>query len=384
LEQPVSESEKKYDAFLVDTSIYDQYGLRLEKGLLGKLSQFRKSPISFLLPDVIKNEVRSHLEQKIKVSKNALEKSLNDAADHLFFPGSTLNDAKEFLTESKEVEELAEYRLNEFIKETGALVLETGNFVSVASLLEKYFSNSPPFAETGKKKSEFPDAIVLMAVDAWAESENKRVLAVANDGDWEKYCQTSKHIDHINDFSSALSSFNHANGPYALLANLEQSFQNQTASNFLEKISEGLNRALDGITPDQDAESYHYWEPEGCHAWFKKFHLIGDEFRIIETDEDWVVLETKAEIVVGAEGDFSLSVYDSIDKDYVSLGSVSVEAEDKFKSEILITISGDLNGPVDKLNIEEVEVVDPIATIDFGTIELDFGEDEYRYSHEET
>jgi hypothetical protein len=380
----MSENEKKYDAFLVDTSIYDQYGLRLEKGLLGKLSQFRKSPINFLLPDVIKNEVRSHLEQKIKVSKNALEKSLNDAADHLFFPGSTLNDAKKCLTESKEVKELAEHRLNEFIKETGALFLETGNFVSVASLLEKYFSNSPPFAETGKKKSEFPDAIVLMAVDVWAESENKQVLAVANDGDWEKYCQTSKHVHYINDFSSALSSFNQANGPYALLVNLEQSFQNQTASNFLEKISEGLNNALDGITPDQDAESYHYWEPEGCHAWFKEFHLIENEFRIIETDEDWVVLETKAEIIVGAEGDFSLSVYDSIDKDYVSLGSVSVEAEDKFESEILIKISGDLNGPIDKLYIEEVEVVDPIGTIDFGTIEPDYGDDEYYYSHEET
>lgn len=95
----MSETEVKYEALLVDTSIYDRNALLLEKGLLGKLTQFRKSPIDLLMPDVIKNEVRSHLEKKIKLARNSLEKSLNDAADHLFFAGSTLNDARQFLIE---------------------------------------------------------------------------------------------------------------------------------------------------------------------------------------------------------------------------------------------------------------------------------------------
>ncbi len=84
----MSEEAKEYDALLIDTSIYDANGLRLEKGLLGKLHLFEKSPIELLMPDVIKNEVQSHLEKMIKVSRSALEKSLNDAGDHLFLMGA--------------------------------------------------------------------------------------------------------------------------------------------------------------------------------------------------------------------------------------------------------------------------------------------------------
>lgn len=103
--------EEKYGAILVDTSIFDGHALKLEKGLLGKLAQFKKSPIEYLLPDVIKSEVKSHLESKIKVSRSALEKALNDAGDHLFFEGSELNDAKKILIDSKEIEGLAECRV---------------------------------------------------------------------------------------------------------------------------------------------------------------------------------------------------------------------------------------------------------------------------------
>lgn len=93
--------EKEYQALLIDTSIFDGNGLRLEKGLLGKLNQFKKSPVVFLLPDVICGEVKTHLEQKIKASRSALEKSINEAGDHLFFDGSTLNEAKALLLEIK-------------------------------------------------------------------------------------------------------------------------------------------------------------------------------------------------------------------------------------------------------------------------------------------
>jgi hypothetical protein len=86
--------DKSYDAILIDTSIFDGNGLRLEAGLLGKLRQFKKTNIDILLPDVIKSEIQSHLEKRIKVSRNSLEKSINDAADHLFFDGSALNEAK--------------------------------------------------------------------------------------------------------------------------------------------------------------------------------------------------------------------------------------------------------------------------------------------------
>ncbi|HJS15408.1 MAG TPA: PIN domain-containing protein [Rheinheimera sp.] len=369
------EEEKEYGAILIDTSIFDGNGLRLEKGLLGKLSQFKQSPIVYIFPDVIKNEVLSHLESKIKVSRAALEKALNDAGDHLFFEGSELNDAKQTLIGSKEINGLAVSRVDNFIETTGALVLDCGDYVSVSDLLAGYFSNNPPFAETGKKKSEFPDAIVLMAVETWADQNNLNILAIAQDGDWENYCAKSKRIDYQEDLSKGLAAFNKTNAPYALLVKLEKALHENNAEAFLSEVGAGLESALNGITPDQEADSHLYWEPEGCHAWFNGFELLENEFRIVDKDDDWIVLEAMAKITIEAEGEFSLSVYDSIDRDHVYMGGITATAIEDFESEILITISGDLNGPIDELTVDDVEVVSPIGSINFGTIEPDYGEE---------
>ena len=110
-----SDEDKEYGAILVDTSIFDQHGLRLEKGLLGKLNQFKDSEIHYLLPDVIKGEVKKHLQNKVKSSRASLEKALNDAGDHLFFDGSELNNAKSVLIDSNEIEGIAENRIDKFI-----------------------------------------------------------------------------------------------------------------------------------------------------------------------------------------------------------------------------------------------------------------------------
>lgn len=368
------ENNIKYDALLIDTSIFDKNALRLESGLLGKLKQFKNSPVDILLPDVIKNEVQSHLEKHIKTSRNALEKSINDAGHHLFFDGSTLNEAKKLLIDSDEIKTLASLRINNFIKDTGALEIECSDYISISDVLKQYFSNKAPFAETGKKKNEFPDAITLLAVDEWSDIENKTVLAIARDKDWESYCSASDHIDYNEDFAAGLASFNDETAPFALVENLTKHLDNNTAQAFIKMVESGLTIALDGFTPDQDAESQFYWEPDGSHGWFKSFIFIDDKFRIIETSQDWIVLEALAEITVGAEGDFSLSVHDSIDKDYVNMGSISVTAEETFESAILITISGELSKKIEDLEVEEVEIVSIINMIHFGTLDLDYGE----------
>ncbi|EJD6377581.1 MULTISPECIES: PIN domain-containing protein [Providencia] len=363
------EEEKEYGAILIDTSIFCGNGLRLEKGLLGKLSQFKQSQIVYLFPDVIKNEVLVHLETKIKASRSALETALNNAGNHLFFEGSELNDAKQTLIDSKEIEGLAGSRVDNFIESTGALVLDCGDYVSVSDLLAEYFSNNPPFAETGNKKNEFPDAIVLMAVESWSDQNNLNVLAISNDRDWKSYCTNSKRIDYIEDLSKGLAAFNRSNGPFALLVNLERALHENNAEHFLSEVGAGLESVLNGITPDQEADSHLYWEPEGCHAWFIKFELLENEFRIVDKNDDSIVLEAIAKITVEAEGEFSFSFYDSIDRDHVYMSGTTANAIEEFESEILITISGDLNGSIDELTVDDVEVVSPIESINFGTIE---------------
>lgn len=198
------------------------------------------------------------------------------------------------------------------------------------------------------------------------------MLAVAFDKDWESYCETSERIDYINDLSDALSLFNKENAPYQLVEKLEKEIEEDNADEFLERLDSVLASELEWLTPDQDAESYLYWEPEGCSLSFTESHLQNAQFKIIEVDDEYLVLEIGILIYFDAQGEFSLSAHDSIDKDYVNIGSVSVETSQSFETNILITLIGDLNGEIEDLDIESVEFVSPLHTIDFGSIEPDF------------
>lgn len=372
-----SNEDKEYGAILVDTCIFDKNGLRLDKGLLGKLSQFKDSEIHYLLPDVIKSEVKNHLDSKVKSSRASLEKALNDAKDYLFFDGSELNDAKSVLIDSNKIEKVADNCVDKFILNTGALVLDCGKYISVSELLQQYFQNKAPFAETGKKKNEFPDAIVLLATEAWAKENDIQVLAVGKDGDWKNYCEMSDNIDYIEDFADALSKFNKEPAHFAFLSLLTSKLEQEDPDGvyFIERIYSNLEMYFDGFTPNQEADSSHYFEPDGCHGWLSDFKLANYDFKIVDHAEDYVVLEMNAIISVEVEGEFSLSHYDSIDRDYVGIGGITTTTEVQFNSEILVTVCGDLTSDLSDVEIEEVEVVNPITTVDFGTLEPDYGYD---------
>jgi len=368
-----TQENTEYEAILVDTSIFYALGLKLEKGLLGKLYQFKDSETKYLLPDVIKSEVQRHLEVKVRKSRAALEKSLKDAGDYLFFEGSELIDAKAVLIESKEIEGVAKSRVDNFIENSGALVLECGDYVSVSELLTQYFKNAPPFAVTGKKKFEFPDAIVLLAADAWAKEYGVNVIAVSTDPDWKGYCETTDNIDYTQDLADALSKFNKETAHFSFLSNLVSAIDSGEGNIFVEKVRDLVEGYFSDFTPDQEADSVYYWEADGCHGWLSDFALADANFKIVDHDENSIVLKVNADITVEVEGEFSLSQHGTVSRDNVHM-VVTNTAEEEFTSEILITVIGDLTGNIAELTIDRVEVVSPIKSVDFGTLEPDCSE----------
>lgn len=366
----------EYDAIVLDTSTFDANGLRLEKGLLGKLGQFKKSPVDIILPDVIHGELKTHLERKIKEVRSSLERFIRDAGDHILLQDYQLKSIEQLVPDASQIEELAIQRITNFIDETGAIEFECGKYANISEILTKYFTNSPPFSESGKKKSEFPDAIALTALENWAASNNKHILTISKDSDWKKFSETSERITNTEELSDALALFNKQNAPYAFLAKLEAALDAGTATSFIKNLEAELSSALDGFTPDQEADCYLSWEPEGSNGWFTGVDLDSNELRLIEQTDDYIVLEAEATISFEAEGEFTLSVRDSIDGDYIPLSYITATTEDEFESKILITIAGDLEGDMEELEIEGVEILSIPRTVNFGTLEPDFRDDD--------
>ncbi len=78
--------------------------------------------------------------------------------------------------------------------------------VDLGLVFERYFGHKPPFG-SGKKKNEFPDAIVGLSVKEWAIKEDVFVYVVSSDSDFKAFCEaedrfhcfenTEKLLDHI-------------------------------------------------------------------------------------------------------------------------------------------------------------------------------------------
>lgn len=72
----MTEINKRYSALTIDTSIFIQNGLKLNKGLLAQLHQFKDNPINLILSDIVYRELKSHLDRKEKETKSKIESAL--------------------------------------------------------------------------------------------------------------------------------------------------------------------------------------------------------------------------------------------------------------------------------------------------------------------
>ncbi|HGK4310552.1 PIN domain-containing protein [Raoultella planticola] len=372
-------SGKSYTAITLDTSIFDGNALKLEKGLLGKLKQFNGSPTKFVLTDIVVNELTKHLHDKIITSRASLQKALEEANEHLFFDGSLLTEAKEKLIEGPEINELAVSRVKAFLEKSGAYVIDSADYVEVAELRDYYFNNRPPFATTGKKKNEFPDAIALLALEHWAEENEQLIYAVAKDGDWKSYCEESKLVDYNESLADALDYFNTKDTPFIMLSKLEGEFEFINATKFGMQLSNELGRIFNGYSVDQNGDSPFNWEPEGVDVTFVDFTMSDDKLKLIEKTDSSIVVEASIEVELNAEGEFSLYQYDSIDHDQVYLGSVAKDTTEYFNCRALITFVGDFDEAkedITYLDIDSVEIIDKLNSIYFGYLELDYDDGE--------
>lgn len=359
-------SEYNYDAIVIDTSIFIANGLKLEKGALDKMNQFKNSKIKYILPTVIKDELKNKLINKAKLVRSSLDKSIKDANDYLFLVGSELDREKINLIEESLIDKIVTERIQKFIDNTGALVLDCGEYASISEVLDRYFKNLPPFKETGNKKNEFPDAIALIAVNKWAEKNAKEVLIVSKDKDWEEFCPEHNFLGYENDLVEALNLFHNE---INLTDKISKYITDDKLSVFLDKIKSRLSDIINDLSPDINVESSHYWELDYCTNQLLDVSFSNNIVTIADKNEDTITIGFNMNISVDFEGEFSFSYEDLVDKDYVKIGSFTKNKTENFISKVLVTISNYDNLEPSEFIIEDVEIVNRIDAVYFGWIE---------------
>jgi hypothetical protein len=356
-------------AISIDTSVIDKYGTDLRNRVLLGLRQFNGTSIAILFSDLIIGEVNSHITKKARETIVAVLKELrghrkiwghNESAEELGSGAHLARDPAEF----------ADQQWKLFSDEVEAGTLVSADLVHLNELTERYFSNAAPFSGTGKKKAEFPDAIALLSLEAWAKSKGKMVLAISSDEDWHAFADQSIHIFCLQDIPEALDHFNREAQFVAqrTLAFLEE----QKASGTWSEIESAVELFVEENSWDIEARASLY-EPEATmQGGALQYWDENSTPLVIRSDDNEIMFAVDLECVISFEATFDWHVYS--DGGWHSMGHQSKSTtEDTRILQFTVTCSSKIETEPE---VEEVVVISKPYTVDFGFVdpELDYEE----------
>ncbi len=358
----------QYDALTIDTQTVFESGFRLESGLLAQINQFANGPTKFVVSRVVMREILKHLTLRTEEVHHGLQNGLKKAQEHHLtaaLPDLTTIDPKA----------VARTRLETFLKGTGAEIVDYDK-VDLPDVMDRYFKPAPPFA-TGKKKSEFPDAVALLSLEAWGKANGKRILAVSNDADWASFAAASSVIDVQPDLADALADLQKNIAEATKIAiGLLQRIKTDDGSGLRSAFYSDLESEVSGYVAYAEAESYHGVEADEVNLTLVDFDFaddLNDEgFEIVQAQPTYLVVQIELKLKVTAEGSFSFQAYDSIDKDYVSLGSSQASTEDELELTALVTFECDEDQAGQPWSVFNVELLGGGEVVNFGYIEPDY------------
>jgi hypothetical protein len=364
-----------YGAITIDCQTVMENGFDLDGKLLAQLKQFVGGPTAVVVSEVVVSEILKHLKEKTRDAKDAIESAHRRAV--LF--GLRGKEEKAF-AEQVDPDKIAERRLSDYLESIGAIVV-TADSVSVRELWERYSRGDAPFAISGKKKAEFPDAIALLSLEHWAEKAGTKIIAASGDGDWAKYGKTSKGIHVVGDLATALETVQaNLETAEALVESALLEIRTYKRLDLQRQFEEWLGREIENYPAYATAESSYSLEGEEATLTFKSFNFRDEppEYTVVQISDRKIVARVELTVTADASASFAVSVYDTVDKDYVDMGYTDAEVEDEeLELEALVTFEGDF--ATGDYAVTEIELLGEGHEVDFGTVEPDWGGEDYEF-----
>lgn len=364
-------------AITLDTSAFGNPSeMSLEHGLLARLRQFCGTGIRLLLSDVVLNEVELHMAKGASDSLAQFEKSLKAVGGSWNVSRETRGEARKVLFGDETPREHACRRVKGFVERNECIIVKAEEHASIEELMRRYFSFEPPFAERETKKNEFPDALAVMSLNAWAEKNDTKILVVSNDDDWVRYCETTPRLVVVRGLAEALALFN-ANAEVVCSA-LSLRLVSDEGKEWRDFIETVVQAHIESMLFIPEADSQFYFEDEITDVVVESVEIESDEhaLRPVEMLDGSIVAEIEVVAEVDISCDFSFSVKDGIDKDHVPMGGASVSTRETLFLNVLVTF--DSNIP-EEADIEDVEPEKNRKYISFGHVEPDWMNDPSNY-----
>ena len=167
----------------IDTSVYEEWHFIASGAIKALISAGEAGRIRILLPEITEKEVLAHIKERSEDSKVKHIQKL-DSSIFKHFPKIKLTIEKL----NKQVENAADDIMEKFldnVDRSNTLRIPIQENLDLVSIIEDYFNKKAPFSE--KKKSEFPDAIVLKSLEQWCSENNTTCIVLSKDTDMKNY-----------------------------------------------------------------------------------------------------------------------------------------------------------------------------------------------------
>lgn len=285
----------------IDTCIFIQkkYNFRnYDLQQIGRLSKAERARV--FITDITIREVEANIETDVLDAIRELETFQRKAGVLRNIDNTALQGLFLEPNSSKAIG-LLKSQFSKFLSDVDACVLPTSG-VSIGAVFDKYFRKRAPFGD-GKKKSEFPDAFAIEALEGWCIENDERIYVVSGDHGFKEHCKCSDRLIALNklaEFVDIIVSYDDVLIPWLrkLLLNNEKQIGCVLATTFLEQgfwIDDE-----DGDVSDVDVNEVEV-----------------NDMLILEADECSAVVHAEVTTHFCADvnyGDIDTAVYDSEDK----------------------------------------------------------------------
>ncbi len=288
----------------IDTNIFDaaKYNLSDASTLRILENHVKSGKIKVVLSDIVVQESKRHIAARVKevcgivnIARNSALKVYNE---HLI-SSIGMNEMFRIVESEDDIIAKEEKVFDDFLCAIDAEILGT-DLIDINSVLSDYFGAKPPFEESGKKKSEFPDAFIAQQIrNRFGETET--VVIVSNDKGFIRACRESENHLFFNSLGALYNAISKEDAAYDDTIAVIKELQLRISAAVKEYIKGNENIDVHGLSYDKDGieSGYDYSEVY--------LHSISDvTFSVHSVDE---ISENKSIVTLSCKADISADCY---------------------------------------------------------------------------
>ena len=320
-------------AVTIDTNIFDAAKFNLgDASTLRILENYvRRGKIKVVLSDIVVRESKRHIAARVKevcgIVNTARNSALKVYNEHLI-SSIGMNEMFRIVESEDDIIAKEEKVFDDFLCAIDAEILGT-DLIDINSVLSDYFGAKPPFEESGKKKSEFPDAFIAQQIrNRFGETET--VIIVSNDKGFIRACQESENHLFFSSLGKLYNAISKEDAAYDETMAVIKDLQLRISAAVKEYIKDNENIDVHGLSYDKDGIESGYD--------YNEFYLHGISdvtFSVHSVDEisdniSIVTLSCKADISADCYyEDYANAPWDPEEKEYVFVDTIKMREEHK-------------------------------------------------------